>query len=135
MTESSFYSNFSLNKTVKQLNVPELKSSAGNSGDGKSFGEIVKYRRDFDLEYKIEEYGNKKFDEKFFLDQLRLQISEELANSGTYTQSVGFSSNSFHFDYSKDDNKGWIEVAGARLEGNRYRLWCVIREQVESKDN
>lgn len=133
--ESSFFCDFSLNKIVQQMQVPELKPHFGDSGEGKSFGKIIKCRRDFDLEYNIEENSNKKFDEKFFLDQLRMQISNKLANSGVYTQSAGFSGNSFHFDYSKADNKGWIEVVGARLEGNRYRLWCVIREQAESKDN
>jgi len=34
------------------------------------------------------------------------------------------------FDYTADGRLGWIEVVGARTEGNQYQLWGSIREGV-----
>jgi hypothetical protein len=79
-------------------------------------------------EYSIYEENAERFDTSGFLNNLKSQIAVEINAPGFHTDGTGSGNDSFYFNYSGVDKKGSIEVIGARLEGNRYKLWCVMRE-------
>jgi hypothetical protein len=133
--ETDFFRDFSLGKIVEKMNVPELKPLSGGGGTATSNEEEATARRsDFYLEYRIQEPEGERFDEERFLTGLRLEIENKIAESQIRTKGTGISGNSFNYDYSKDNNKGWLEIVGARLEGNKYMLWCVLREEAGAEN-
>ena len=93
-----------------------------------SIGEVTERRRDFNLEYLLDEQNNERFNEATFLANLKVQVAQKINDAGLRTNGSGSSNDSFNFTYSKDDNKGSVDVIGAKVEGNKYKLWCVIHE-------
>ena len=126
--ETSFFRDFSLAQAVEGMKVPELKSMSGGGGGSTSSGETTRRRRDFNLTYVIEEREGAKFDETGFISKLRDEIERVMRGTDARVDGGGTFDNSFHFDYSTAGHEGWLEVMGVRVEGNRYRLWGVIRE-------
>jgi hypothetical protein len=117
------------------MNVPELESLSGGSSYSESLGDTIQRRRDFNLTYRIKEREGAKFDEANFIAQLKNEIEKVTRNSDVRIDGGGSSNDSFNFDYSRDGHSGWLEVVGARVEGNQFKLWGVIRENTESKKN
>jgi hypothetical protein len=132
---TEFYQNFNLEEIVKKIDIPQLQSFVSGGSSSTSSGEIAGYRRNFSIVYQVKEQDGERFDEKKFLEELKLEIEAKMAEAGIRAYGKGSGESSFYFDYSKDENKGWLEVIGARLEGNRYKLWWVIREEVMRKDD
>ena len=129
---TAMFRDFSLPTVVERLNVPELEPSSGGGGSSESLGETVRRRRDFILTYRIEEHEGAKFDGANFIGQLKDEIEREMRASGVRINGGGSGNDSFNFDYSKDEHSGWLEVVGARVEENQFKLWGVIRENTES---
>ena len=126
--ETAFFRDFNLGATVKQMNVAQLQPKSGGSGATTAIGETTERRRDFDLEYLLEEGNGKLFDESVFLSELKSEVAEQLSNAHVRANGGGTDNDGFYFNYSTDENRGSIEVIGARVQGNKYKLWCVVRE-------
>jgi hypothetical protein len=136
-TESAteFYQEFNLGEIVEKINTPQLQSEGGGGGSTTSSGETIEYRRNFTIVYHVKERDGEGFDDKKFLNELRFEIENKMGGAGIRVYGKGSGDSSFYYNYSKDKNKGWLEVFGARLDGNRYKLWCVMREEVVRKDD
>lgn len=137
-TESAtdFYQEFNLAETVEKINVSQLQSSGGGGGSSTTLsGGTIEYRRDFSIVYYVNEQDGERFDEKKFFNELKFEIENKGVEAGIQVYSKGSGEGSFYFNYWKDKNKGWLEVVSARLEGNKYKLWCVMREEARTKDN
>lgn len=132
---SNFYRDFNLGKIIEEMNVPELQSSGSSGSSGHSTGATTDYRRSFSLTYEINEQDGKKFDEEKFFSELKSEIAKKIGETGIRIYNTGSNDSNFYFSYLEDKNKGWLEVVGARLEGNRYKLWCMIREEARPKDD
>jgi hypothetical protein len=126
---SNFYRDFNLGEIIEEMNVPELQSSGSLGSSRQSTGETTDYRRNFSLIYEIKEQDGKRFDEEKFFNEFKSEIAKKISENGIRINSTGSNDGNFYFNYSKDKNKGWLEVVGARLEGNRYKLWCLMREE------
>lgn len=133
--ESVLLRDFNLGEIVERMNVPGLQASSGGNGSTSSIGKTTEYRRVFNLEYRIEEQHGEYFDEANFLNKLKLEIADKIGAAGLKNNGAGTSGDIFYFDYSEGGHKGWIEVVGARLEGNKYKLWCVARESVGAEND
>lgn len=132
---SDFYRDFNLEIVIRKMNVPELQPSGSLGSSGESTGATTDYRRNFSLTYEIKEQDGKKFDEEKFFSELKSEIAKKIGETGIRNISTGSNDSNFYFSYSEDKNKGWLEVVGARLEGNRYKLWCLMREEARPKDD
>lgn len=126
--ETVLFRDFNLAAIVEQLKVTQLKPETGGGGGSTAIGETTERRHNFDLEYSLDERNNQPFDEAIFLNKLKSKIAEAIDANNVRTNGSGSGNDSFYFNYSKDENKGSIEVIGARVEDNKYRLWCVMRE-------
>jgi hypothetical protein len=125
---SEFLTRFSLNETIKRMNVGALEiSSAGNSQSA-SGGNPSKHRRDYDMYIQIKEERSGGFNENGFLAMLKQQIELEATNSGVRISGGGSANDAFHIDYNNGKHEGGIEVIALRIENNKYRVWCIIRE-------
>jgi hypothetical protein len=128
--ETGFFRDFSLSEIVAQIHAPELKP--GSSGYGSSSSPGIRRRREFDFFYAIEEREGTKFDEGAFIMKLRGEAEKAASEAGVRINESGLSGDAFYFVYSDEDHEGWLEVAGTRMEGGRYRLWGVISEITRS---
>ena len=133
--ETSMFRGFSLASVVERMNVPELKPVSGGGGGSESPGEKTKRRRDFHLTYQIEEREGRKFDGENFISQMRAEVEKAIRESGVRVNGGGSGNDSFHFNYSKEGHEGWLEVVGVRVEGDRFKLWGVLREDAEREKN
>lgn len=131
---TDFFRDFNLGGIVEQMNASEFRPTVGGSGTSTSIGESTKYRRDFGLEYRIEDQFGKRFDEEKFLGELKDEVAKIIKKTGVHEEGFGSSRDSFYFNYSKDKNNGWIEIIAARLDGNKYKVWCMIRENAQSEN-
>ena len=132
--ETDFFQDFTLGEIVEKMNVPELKSKSGSGGASTSNGEITERRNGFYLEFYVEEKESKRFDETGFFNELKSEVERKIRESGIRLNGGGESGESFYFNYSKDKNRGWIEVIGTRYKNNEYKLWGVIRETSSLKN-
>ena len=129
LPETNFFRDFSLGQIVDRVQMPGLRRSTFADGSSTSPGETTDRRRDFDLTFVIEDQEGARFDESGFSNRLKEEIARALSAADVRVQGGGSSgSDSFYFDYSQKDHEGWLEVRGARVEGNKYKLWGVIRE-------
>jgi len=124
--ETGFFRDFSLANIVERINAPELKSESSGFSGTSSPG--IRRRKDFSLFYRIEERDGAKFDEAGFIMKLKAETEKAADEAGLRRHGGGSGGDTFDFDYSGEDHEGWMEVVGARMEGNRYKLWGVIRE-------
>lgn len=131
--ESALFRDFNLGATVQQMNVAQLQPKTGGNSVSTWFGEITERRRDFILVYLLDEQNTEGFDEATFLDNLRVQIAQKISDAGLRTNLSRSYKDCFDFTYSKDESKGSIDVIGAKVEGNKYKLWCVMRESAVTK--
>jgi hypothetical protein len=124
-----FFNAFSLDETIKRLNMPELKHSGGSGSFSSSAGDPTPYRREFIQEFRIEDQPGSRFDEKVFLQKLRTAIEQEARNSNVNVTGGGENlGESFHVNYQDGGNQGAVEVVGVSVENDRYKIWCVVRE-------
>ncbi len=133
--ETAFFQNFNFGATIEQMNVVQLQSKTGMGVATTSIEETTERRRGFTLEYILDEGNSGRFDEAVFLNQLKCEIAEQISNAGIRTNGAGSNNDSFYFNYSTDENRGSVEVIGARVEGSKYKLWCVVRESAGIKSD
>ncbi len=126
--ETVLFRDFNLGATVEKMNVAQLQPKSGGGSATSAIGETTERRRDFDLGYLLEEGNGKLFDESVFLSELKSEVAEQISNAHVRANGAGTDNDGFYFNYSTGENRGSIEVIGARVEGNKYKLWCVVRE-------
>ena len=130
-----FFSAFSLGETVKRLNVPELATGHGSSSGDTSAGEPTPHRKEFVQEFRIKDTPGSRFDEHSFLMKLETAIKQEAQSANIHNTGGGSSGESFYINYQDGGNQGAVEVIGARLENDRYKIWCIVRElSVQNKN-
>src|SRR4028118_1132356 len=134
-TETAFFLDFNLGETVKQMNVAQLGSSLSNGGVSTSIGETTERRHNFNVEYLLDRQNGAPFDEAIFFNRLQFEIAGQISKAGARANGSGSSGDSFYFNYSTGENRGSIDVIGARVEGNKYKLWCVVRESAGIKSD
>lgn len=128
--ETELFRDFSLDKLVRQIPSPALQWSSGGGGSSSSPG--VSRRKDFSLTYVIDEGGGAKFDEVGFISKLKAEAERAADDAGVRRGGGGLNGDAFNLHYSNDGHEGWVEVVGTRMEGNRYKVWGVIRENTKS---
>jgi hypothetical protein len=133
--ETAFFRDFNLGATVEQMNVAQLQPKTGGGGATSAIEETTERRREFDLEYLLDEGNGKLFDESVFLSKLKSEVAEQISDARVRANGAGTDNDGFYFNYSSDENRGSIEVIGARVEGNKYKLWCVVRESAGIKSD
>ena len=130
-TPTALFQGFSLPSVVERMNVPELESMSGDYGGSESLGETVRRRRDFNLTYRVKDVEGEKFDGAKFVGQLKGEVEKVMREFDVRINGSGSANDSFSFDYSEGEHRGWVEVVGARVEGDQFKLWGVIRENTE----
>ena len=123
-----FFNAFSLGNTVNRLNVSELQHSYTSGSGGSSAGDPTPYRKGFVQEFRIKDPAGSRFDEQEFLRKLRMAIDQEVRDSNVNLTGQGTSGDSFYINYQDGENNGAVEVMAARVENDRYKIWCVVRE-------
>src|SRR5262245_61360194 len=123
-----FFSAFSPVEIVKRLNVPELATSGASTSSQGSPGEPTRYRKEFVQEFRIKDTPGSRFDEHSFLVKLEAAIKREAQSANVHIMGGGSAGESFHIGYQDGGNQGAVEVIGARLENDRYKIWCIVRE-------
>jgi len=127
------YRSFSLQSIIERMNVPELESVTGDYGGSESKEETVRRRRDFNLTYRIKEREGVKFDQAKFIHELRAEVEKAIRESNVRIDGSGSSNDTFSIDYSEKAHRGWVDIVAARVEGNQFKLWGVMRENTESE--
>ena len=130
-----FFSAFSLDETIKRLNVHELATPGASSSGDSSPGEPTRYRKEFIQEFRIKDPAGSRFDERSFLMKLETAIKQEARSANIHATGGGSRGESFYINYQDGGNQGAVEVIGARLENDRYKIWCVVRELSVSNKN
>jgi hypothetical protein len=133
-SETKLFRDFSLAEIVERVHASELKpgpSGSGWSGSSEFSSSPGIRRRGFTLIYTIEEREGTKFDEDSFIKKLYVESQRVTDEAGMQMNGSGMSYDHFNFDYSTEDNEGWVEVIGTRVEGNQYKLWAMIRESTK----
>lgn len=125
---TDFFRNFNLGELVDQMKIPEFRSLSGGSSASTAIAETTGYRRDSSINYRIEEQSGKRFDKDQFLAKLKAEVAERIKQAGIRPDELESTSDRFGFNYSTGTNNGWIGIIGVRLEGDEYKLWCMIRE-------
>ncbi|HEU0180010.1 MAG TPA: hypothetical protein VFV58_37725 [Blastocatellia bacterium] len=123
-----FLSAFSPDETVKRLNVPGLETPGASYSGDTSPGEPTRYRKEFVQEFRIKDTPGSRFDEHSFLLKLETAIKQEAQSANVRLTGGGWVGDSFHINYQDGGNQGAVEVIGARLENDRYKIWCIARE-------
>ena len=126
--ETAVFRDFNLGATVEQMNVAQLQPKTGGNSVSNGIGKTTERRRSFELQYLIDEQNSKPFNEALFLKELQTQIAEQISDAGVRANLAVSSGDSFNINYSTKENRGSFEVIGARVERNRYKLWCIVRE-------
>jgi hypothetical protein len=134
-TETAFFRDFNLGATVEQMKVAQLRPTLGSSSGGTAFGETTEREHVFNLEYLLDRQNGAPFDEAIFLNRLQYEIAGQISKAGARANGSGSSGDIFYFNYSAGENRGSIDVIGARVEGNKYKLWCVVRESAGIKSD
>jgi hypothetical protein len=124
-----FFDAFSLDETIKRLNMPELQLASGGASFSSSPGDPTPYRKSVALEFRIEDRPGSRFDEQSFLQKLKTAIEQEARNSNVDLEEGGsVGGESFYVTYQDGGNQGALEVIGVRVENDRYKIWCIVRE-------
>jgi len=123
-----FFSAFSLDEAVKRLNATELQHSGASSSGDNSPGDPTRHRKEFIQEFRIKDPAGSRFDEHSFLLKLETAIKQEAQSANVHVTGGGSAGESFYINYQDGRSQGAIEVIGARLENDRYKIWCVVRE-------
>lgn len=125
---TDFLRTFNLGQVVEHMEIPEFRAVSGGGSASTAIAETTCYRRDSSIIYRIEEQSGKEFDKDHFLAKLKAEIAERIKQVGMRSDELESTSDSFGFNYSTATNDGWIGIIGVRLEGDEYKLWCMIRE-------
>jgi len=127
-TETAFFRNFNLGATVEQMNVAQLQPHIGDDILVASIGETAERRRSIYLEYLLDEQDGEQFDESIFLNELKAKVAEQISDADVRASGTGTINDGFYFNYSTDKTRGSVDVIGAKVEKNRYKLWCTVLE-------
>jgi hypothetical protein len=125
---SQFLNRFSLGETIKRMNLEEIDVSSVSALSTAAARNPSSHRRDFDVTIVIKEPKTESFDERHFLLKLKERIVQEARDSGVTVYGMGEGGDTFHVDYQNKKHQGGIEVIGVRMEKDKYRVWCIIRE-------
>ncbi len=126
--ETVVFRDFNLGAAVEQMNVAQLKPITGGNSEPIVINFQPERRRIYELEYLLDEQNSELFDEAFFLEELKNQIAEQISDAGVRMNLAVRVGGYFYINHSTKENKGSFEVIGARVEGNKYKLWCIVRE-------
>jgi len=130
-SESEFYRDFNIGRTVGKMNVGQLRPKSSGQSVSTSITETTDRRRETNVEFSIDNTTHTTFDNRVFLEDLRASITAQLSNSEITSVSGGTAEESFYFNYAIDHTiQGSVEVIGTVVEGDRYKLWCIVRERV-----
>jgi len=127
------FRSLSISSIIEHMNVAELESMSGDYGGSSTRGETPRRRRDFNLTYRIKESEGVRFAETKFIGQLKGEVEKAMREFDVRIDAAGSANDSFNFDYSEKEFRGWVEVVGARVEGNQFKVWGVIRENTEAE--
>ena len=127
--KTASFRDFDLGATVEQMNVIQLQPRTGSCSVTTSIGETAERRHGCAFEYLLDEGNSGRFNEAVFLNELKSEVAAQISDAGVHAD--GTSNDGFYFNYSTGENRGSIEVIGARVEGNKYKLWCVLHESAE----
>ncbi len=128
--KTASFRDFNLHATILQMNV---QPRTGGCSISTSIGETAKRRHRCTFEYLLDEGNSGRFNEAVFLNELKSEVAGQISDAGV--QANGTGNDGFYFTYSRGENRGSIEVIGARVEGNKYKLWCVVRESAGIKSD
>ncbi|CAN5867459.1 hypothetical protein BH20ACI4_BH20ACI4_31480 [soil metagenome] len=127
--ETAVFRDFNLGATVEQMNVAQLQPKTGGNSEPTIINFQPERRRIFELEYQLVEQSNEPFNDTVFLNELKNQIAEQISDAGIRGNFAIRVGDSLYIDYLTKENRGSFEVIGARVEGNKYKLWCIVRER------
>jgi hypothetical protein len=127
--KTASFRDFNLAATVEKMNIVQLEPRTGGCSVSTSLGETAERRSGCTFEYLLNERNSGRFDEAVFLNELKSEVAGQIGDA--VIQANGTSNDGFYFTFSKAENRGSIEVIGSRVEGNKYKLWCVVRESAE----
>jgi len=133
--ETVVFRDFNLGATVEQMNIAQLQSKTGGNSLPTAITFKTERLRSFKIEYLIDEQSSEPFNETLFLDELKTQIAEQISDASVRTDFVVRVGDIFYINYSTKENRGSFEVIGARVEGNKYKLWCIVRESAGIESN
>jgi hypothetical protein len=133
--ETAFFRDFNLGATVERMNAVQLHPKTGGGGTTTAIGETTERRRNFELEYLLNDRSSEPFDETVFLNELKAEIAKQIRDADIQVNSAATNGDVFHFNYLTKENTGSVEVVGTRVEGNRYNLRSVVRESAGIKSN
>jgi hypothetical protein len=131
--ETAVFQDFNLGATVEQMNVAQLQPKTGRDSLPIAINSKTERCHDFKIEYLIDEQSSEPFNETVFLDELNNQIAEQIRDAGGRANLAIRIGDSVHLNYSTKENKGSFDVIGAKVEGNKYKLWCIVRESAVSE--
>lgn len=126
--ETVVFRDFNLGATVEQMNVAQLQPKTGGNSVSTGIGKTPERRRSFELEYLIDEQSSEPFNEALFMKELQTQIAQQISDAGVRANLGVLGRDFFYSNYSTKENRGSFDVIGARVEGNKYKLWCIMRE-------
>jgi len=138
---SNFYSNFSMAELVKRnsswSSLESLGGGVGGGGGGGSFSRVGSYGHGSGLcnfhksdssAFHLGPDGLAKTDEERFLSSLKVDLQDEIVESGArITGSGDLDSPGCYAEYGEEGIKGRIEVSG-RLAGGFYTLTATLSE-------
>jgi hypothetical protein len=126
--ETAFIRDFNLGAAVEQMNVAQLQPITVGNSEPIVINFQPELSRIFELEYLLDEQSSEPFDEALFLDELGNQIAEQISDVGVRVNLAVRVGGYFYINHSTKKNRGSFEIIGARVEGNKYKLWCIVRE-------
>lgn len=132
-SETAVFRDFNLDATVKQMNVVQLQPGTDETSEPIIINFPPERRRIFKLDYQLAEQISEPFNETLFLDELKNQIAEQIGDAGIRGSFGVRVEDSIYIDYLTKENRGSFEVIGARVEGNKYNLWCILRESEKTE--
>jgi hypothetical protein len=125
---SNFMSNFSIEKIIEEMKVSELQQVESPKTGTSVGGDPSEHRRYIEIRYVIKESPLNRFDEKRFLSELKERVEKKTSDLTDSTSGAGGGGDNFYLSYKNGSNFGSIDVIGSRVEGDRYKIWCIINE-------
>ncbi|HLM62087.1 MAG TPA: hypothetical protein VK308_14875, partial [Pyrinomonadaceae bacterium] len=120
--ETAVFRDFNLGAAVEQMNVAQLQPMTHRNNLPTTINFKSERLRSFEVKYLIDEQSSEPFDEISFLNELKTQITEQISEAGVRNFAVRVG-DVIYINYLTKENRGSFEVIGARVEGNKYKLW------------
>ncbi|HEX8906433.1 MAG TPA: hypothetical protein VF771_16405 [Longimicrobiaceae bacterium] len=121
---SSAFQEFSLGGVIERMSVPGFRPAIAMVEGGSGIDPTP--RRGWNLVFQIERPGE--FNETRFIERLKRETEGTLRRSGARLGDSSGSNDEFNLEYTAAGHVGWVEVVGARMPGDQYKVWGVIHE-------